>query len=842
MSCVCDHPELFPPLDIGAGLPSLPRQIGGFPQFRAAMLAAIGDRTRYPALAAWRARSGDDLGLLLVDAWAYICDVLAFYDQVLANEGFLGTAQLPVSLRRQVALIGYRPRPAIAASARLAVLLDGRRPIAVPAGTAFRSGAFGAEPPQVFETTADAAVHPDLDQWPVIPPRPATLSGTLAALLVDPATVKIREGGILVVELGGATTERYVRIATRIEPTTTEDGGRVTRIALDHPLVLPAAKPLEQARLLTPTRRTGLWRQPLGAGDPPVIGSAWVRPSIIAAAPLAFAAAESAMIDGPSAAAAAVSEALVSSSISLSAASSLLRPGGTSFLLPAVDRQITDGTGAVVEAAGERRWVQIESHDEPRVTVAPPQKLTVAGAEVDIPAVKAPTTRVTVSPVLPTSGPFHTAGQITLHLDLLACGRLVVSAAPVLAAGDPIRLEAVRPRTVAPTGSRHFLLAGADQRGADLTAILDVAGRRLVPAPPPDFAPPLELPVTVYGNVVEVSRGETVPVEVLGSGDATQVHQTFPLQHSPLTYVPSATTADEWGATSTLTVWVDGLLWHEVASFFHAGPDDRVFLVRQTDDGRSLVTFGDGIRGARLPSGGNNVVASYRHGAGAAAPPAGSIKQLARPLPGIRAVVNPVAAAGGTDAEGPDEIRARAPRSALLLGRAVSLVDFQAAALAVGGVRTASAEWRWGGPTGGPAVHVFYAGGPGLGATIAARLRALSDPSTPIVVEAAAAAPAALAIDLETDPERRTAAVVDAVRHRLLDPGGLLTADQLGIGSTLFRSVLLREVMTVTGVLGVRALRWNDLAFADFGVRPGAGRYFDLETAGLTVTGSPRHG
>lgn len=841
MSCTCDHPVVFPPLDIGAGLPSLPRQIGGFPQFRAAMLAAIGDRTRYPALAAWRARSGDDLGLLLVDAWAYICDVLAFYDQVLANEGYLGTAQLRTSLRRQVALIGYRPRPAIAASARLALLLDGRRPIAVPAGTAFRSGAFGGEPPQVFETTADATVHPDLDQWSVVAPRPAALSGTLAALLVDPATVRIREGGIVVVELGGATPAHHVRIATRIEPMTADDGARVTRIALDQPLVLSAPTPLDQARLLTPTRRTGLWRQSLGAGDPPVIGLAFFDLAETTVSPVASSVVSSAVVAGLSSSAAVSVAPAAAIGPSLSLASTGFRALGTSLLLPAVDRQLTDGGGAVVEAGGERRWARIESHDEPGVTVAPARTLTVAGSEVDIPAVKAPTTRVVISPALPTSGPFHTASRVTLHLDLIPCGRLVMPAAPVLTATDPIALDGIRPRTVAPAGSGHFLLASADERGADLTAILDVAGRRLIPAPPPDFAPPLELPVTAYGNVVEVSRGETVAAEILGSGDAAAVHQSFVLKQRPLTYVPSASTADEWGAISTLTIWVDGLRWHEVPSLFGAGPDDRIYIVRQTDDGDSVVAFGDGIRGARLPSGTGNVVASYRHGAGAAAPPAGSIKQLARPVPGIRSVVNPVAAAGGSDAEGPDEIRTRAPRSALLLGRAVSLVDFEAAALAVGGVRTASADWRWS-AGGGPAVHVFFVGGASLRETIAARLRALSDPSTPIVVDAASPAPAALALDLETDPDRQATAVIDAVRHRLLDRGGLLTVAELGIGRPLFRSVLLRAVMSEPGVLGVRALTWNHLPFAATGVRPGAGRYFDLETAGLTLTGSPRHG
>ncbi len=49
-----------------------------------------------------------------------------------------------------------------------------------------------------------------------------------------------------------------------------------------------------------------------------------------------------------------------------------------------------------------------------------------------------------------------------------------------------------------------------------------------------------------------------------------------------------------------------------------------VYIVRQDDAGDSTVTFGDGVRGARLPSGAS-VVGRYRFGAGAASPPAGGL-------------------------------------------------------------------------------------------------------------------------------------------------------------------------------------------------------------------------
>ena len=79
--------------------------------------------------------------------------------------------------------------------------------------------------------------------------------------------------------------------------------------------------------------------------------------------------------------------------------------------------------------------------------------------------------------------------------------------------------------------------------------------------------------------------------------------------------------------------------------------------------------FGDGVNGARLPAGSGNVLATYRIGSGAAAPPAGTLTVIANPIPGLRALRNPVAAGGGSDPDPPDMIRTYAPRSVLTFNR-----------------------------------------------------------------------------------------------------------------------------------------------------------------------------
>ena len=118
-TCRCDTFEHPTQLLIPAGLSELPRQIAGFPEFRRALLAAI---RRYPALSNWRGRSVDDFGIMLLEMWAYVADVQAFYDQVLANESYVRTARQRSSLRRLTGRLGYVPKPAVAADVSLAIL------------------------------------------------------------------------------------------------------------------------------------------------------------------------------------------------------------------------------------------------------------------------------------------------------------------------------------------------------------------------------------------------------------------------------------------------------------------------------------------------------------------------------------------------------------------------------------------------------------------------------------------------------------------------------------------------------------------------------------------------
>lgn len=201
--------------------------------------------------------------------------------------------------------------------------------------------------------------------------------------------------------------------------------------------------------------------------------------------------------------------------------------------------------------------------------------------------------------------------------------------------------------------------------------------------------------VTINANVVHATHGETVSDEVLGNGDGASPHQRFKLKKPPLTHVSAPSTS---GAESTLAVRVDGVKWAEEASLFGLSTDDRKYIVRIDDDANAFVQFGDGKRGARLPTGSENVTASYRSGIGSDGEVAAGSLTLMKTRPfGVKSVDNPTAASGSEDPETLDDARTNAPLTVLTLDRIVSLQDFEDFASAYAGIGKAKAIVIWDG-------------------------------------------------------------------------------------------------------------------------------------------------
>jgi predicted phage baseplate assembly protein len=195
--------------------------------------------------------------------------------------------------------------------------------------------------------------------------------------------------------------------------------------------------------------------------------------------------------------------------------------------------------------------------------------------------------------------------------------------------------------------------------------------------------------VVVHANVALASHGESVS-QILGAGNASIPFQRFELKQLPLTYRAAG---NEVGVAAELTVHVDDIAWAERPTLYGAGATDRAYALATDEQGRNFVTFGDGLRGTRLPSGVNNVRAGYRKGIGAAGNVgADKLSQLmTRPL-GLKSVSNLRPAEGGTDPEAATAARRSMPLATRTLGRAVSVLDYEDFAAAFSGIAKAQAR------------------------------------------------------------------------------------------------------------------------------------------------------
>jgi len=306
--------------------------------------------------------------------------------------------------------------------------------------------------------------------------------------------------------------------------------------------------------------------------------------------------------------------------------------------------------------------------------------------------------------------------------------------------------------------------------------------------------------VTVHGNVAHATHGET-RFEVLGSGDGAKALQPFTLKQPPLTWTSAPTPS---GLGSTLQVRVDDVLWHEAPSLAGLGPADRSYVLRTDDGGQTTVVFGNGERGARLPTGRENVRATYRSGIGTGGNvKAGQLSQLAtRPL-GVKGVINPLPASGGAGPESRDQARRNAPLAVMALDRLISVQDYEDFARTFAGVGKASAARLTDGRV--QLVHVTIAGeddipileDSDLFLNLEAALRRFGDPRQPLRLEVREAAFLFLQAEVRVLPDYEWDKVEPKIRAALLDAFGFARRD-------LGQDALLSEVYrTIQGVRGV---------------------------------------
>ena len=253
--------------------------------------------------------------------------------------------------------------------------------------------------------------------------------------------------------------------------------------------------------------------------------------------------------------------------------------------------------------------------------------------------------------------------------------------------------------------------------------------------------------VRINANVAQATQGESISNEILGSGDGSQSYQHFTLRQSPLTYVQADTPT---GSLSTLQILVDGAAWQEVPTLFQRGSYDHVFTTSINDDQTVTIQFGDGqTTGARLPTGVDNVQASYRKGIGQQAlVDADQLSLLLTHPLGVRSVSNPFPATGAIDPDTLDDARREADSIVLTMDRVVSRHDYEVCARSLAGVAKVQANVVWlhnrkrvvvtvaGTPTPAAPCGVKILPESALFAKIERKLRQASDSSLPLLLQA----------------------------------------------------------------------------------------------------------
>jgi len=116
----------------------------------------------------WTDRSAGDFGIVLLELFAYVGDILNFYTDRVANEAFISTAQQRQSILNLAALLDYTPHGNVAATLPFPpglqfTIANGTgpspTPVLIPQGTQVSTLLVGQ--PIIFETTSDLWVYGD---------------------------------------------------------------------------------------------------------------------------------------------------------------------------------------------------------------------------------------------------------------------------------------------------------------------------------------------------------------------------------------------------------------------------------------------------------------------------------------------------------------------------------------------------------------------------------------------------------------------------------------------------------------------------------------------------------
>ena len=754
--CAGVNIETPEPIDNRPGLSVVTYRVGRYATFFASLQASLSD-SNLPTLALLRTRDSSDFTIALLDAWAITLDILTFYNERIIGESFLRTAVDARSVMDLAKLVGFTPSPGVGASTNLVFTLNSAAGapdnVLIPAGTRVQSVPQPGQRPQVFETSSDItgviarnAIPAQISSpWGLAVKATSTwITGTANNINVGDALLLISAPANVPATAGPAD---FVFI-TKVQADPVAGNTQITwSNQLDHDYSATGASIYvfrKKAALfgvqapspkLFPSLFTGTppadWPYAHTSGKPVNLDAAYTGLTPAGSSPgsppqdlewvvmasggnIAFFQISAVTESNPNA----YTLSSKTTALTLFTGSSLTGQGNNvntlltdyvkatrtttvylqSDLLTPASLPVTSWTASTAYKPQPGLIVPVCGSSIRLVGgmgIAANQPIGVSGKASRLQVLLG--TKALFTPSGASAGLAVTAGQQfmiaayppvsdqTINGNLLWSVLTTKNVAGMLSiAGAQVQLAPAG--MTDPLTGESAIVSTVEVNGDVVTLALKPALTGIYDA----------TTVTVNANAVAATQGETMH-EILGSGDSTNSALPLSLKQSPLTYVASSA---NMGATSTLQVWVNNLQWHEQDDLLDAGPSDRVFITSRDAKQGVTVEFGDGLEGARPPTGQANIRAVYRKGIGSGGNVmSGQLSQALDRPQGLKGVTNPDAATGGADPDSADDARANAPLEVLTLGRVVSLEDYQNYARAFTGIAKALATWTWTGGT-----------------------------------------------------------------------------------------------------------------------------------------------
>ena len=742
-------------------------------------------------------QENSDPAIALLDAFAVVADVLTFYQERIANECYLRTATERRSVLELARAISYELNPGAAAGTYLAFSVEDAKgapaAVTVPEGTRVQSLPAPGKLPQTFETSGELVARPEWNELKVKTTTGHTLTSGSTEVYLKKVNPGLRPGDYLLFvgdeRLHDPTNENWdVRQVTEVEEFPRE---AYTRVSWQEVLgwkragrtVMPAKNP----KIHVFRQRASLFGY--NAPDWSILSNEVKEPYLkahnLSGKPEDYPTWPGFTLTGI------YGKTMTDrmGTIFLDA----LYPGifPETWCALAVPeylelyrvRGVSDDSRTDFAQTAKTTRLTMEGENLIKVFNGKIREAVVFLRSEELEAAEKPDTSPVTGPVIVVEGTVPTLAE---GKTLVISGLSSADGTPV---SEPVTLATCEPGTSTTTLTCTGTFKNSYARDS----------------------------VTIYGNVVTATHGETVR-EILGSGNAALANQQFALKKPPLTYLGADTPT---GGKSTLSVRVDDLEWEETPALYGKDGLGENYTVRIDNDARATVIFGDGKEGARLTGGIENVRAVYRSGIGPDGEvAAGSLTILPVRPQGIRGVTNPVAATGAAAPEERDHARTNAPLKIRTFDRVVSLKDYEDYARAFTGIAKARADPVWSGEECLVLITVLGPGGktidrgtpenPGPLENLEKSIAAWQDPGHPVIVTSSAPGYFDVNVSVLCDTPRYTEASVHAGIQEALKEA--FSFEKRAFGQDVSESGIMSTIQNVPGVIAARDLDFRKLS------------------------------